>query len=172
MGVTVVLSKDDYLSNAVAKSLAATFDDVKILRWFSNDEGDFINSLVASSITIEVGPIPQGVLDAKAFFRAKEIIKWVLKILDTQKFCTKEIECYDIFDIVKFPRENGELKAMIHPKLLNFDYKKLYRGYPIFLTFENEEIFFNQESAYAVFINEAAYYEKDIAFCLTKKTKI
>ncbi len=177
MGMTIVLSKDDPLSNLIAKKLSLEFDDVKILRWFSNSEGDFINSTVPHSITLEAGAICQGVLEPKIFFRCEEIVKKAVEILDSDmeinKFATdKSVEVYDIVKTVDFPREENEPKAMIHPNLLGKDYSQLKNGDPIFITLEGETIVYNGEPLYAVFINEAAYYEKKIAFCLCKKSNI
>ncbi len=57
---------------------------------------------------------------------------------------------------------------MIHPQLQFQDYKPLHAGNPIFVTFDGEEIFYQGDDiVYPVFINEAAYYEKGTAMCLT-----
>jgi len=172
MGITIVLSQDDPLSNSVAKILALEYDDVRILRWFGNSEGDFINSITPSSITIEVGPVPQGVLDADLFFRTKKVLLAALRILELGEKCEESVECYDIFETVGFPRKGQELEGMIHPELAFKDYSYLHKGDPVFITFDEKEIFHEGDEGFAVFINEAAYYEKDIAFCLTKKAKI
>ncbi|WP_187648462.1 aspartoacylase [Nitrosophilus labii] len=177
MGMTIVLSKDDPLSNLVAKKLSLEFDDVKILRWFSTSEGDFINSAVPHSITLEAGAICQGVLEPRIFFRCEEIVKRAVEILDSEinqdKFeIGKSVEVYDIVKIVDFPREENEPSAMIHPNILGKDYFQLKNGEPIFVTLEGETILYDGEPLYAVFINEAAYYEKKIAFCLCEKSKI
>ena len=64
--------------------------------------------------------------------------------------------------------ELGEILAMILPKLQFQDYQPLNPGNPIFITFDGEEIFYQgNETVYPVFINEAAYYEKGTAMCLT-----
>ncbi|NES69775.1 MAG: aspartoacylase, partial [Okeania sp. SIO2D1] len=44
---------------------------------------------------------------------------------------------------------------------------------PLFLTFAGETIYYQGEtSVWPAFINEAAYYEKGIAMCFSRKTKI
>jgi aspartoacylase len=43
----------------------------------------------------------------------------------------------------------------------------------MFLTFDGHEIAYEGESTvYPVFINEAAYYEKGVAMCLTNKEQV
>lgn len=57
---------------------------------------------------------------------------------------------------------------MIHPELE--DYKALNSGDPIFMTFEGRIIAYQNESTvYPVFIGEASYQKKNIAFVLCSK---
>ncbi|BCD62317.1 aspartoacylase [Nitratiruptor sp. YY08-26] len=172
MGITIVLSKDDPLSANVAKILAREYENVKILRWFGTEEGNFINSCVKSSITIEVGPVCQGVLDASIFFNTLKVLKRALDILRKDEKMDEKVVCYDIYDSRDFPREGEELAGMIHPEFLGRDYQLLHHGDPIFLRFDEEEIYYEGEPSYPVFVNEAAYYEKKIAFCLAKKNML
>ncbi|MRI58967.1 MAG: aspartoacylase [Epsilonproteobacteria bacterium] len=171
MGISVILSSQDALSQNVAKILAAEFEEVRIVRWFGTEEGEFINSCVPSSITLECGPVCQGLLDARLYFQAKKVLLRALEILQKGQRADFELECYDIVEYVDFPRRDGELFGMIHPHLLGRDFSYLRQGDPIFVTFDHKEIT-SQKEGYAVFINEAAYYEKKIAFCLTKKDRI
>ena len=174
MGITIVLSKDDKISNYVAKKIKSKFDNVNILRWFSTKEGDFINSVVPHSITIEAGPICQGVLDPSIYFDCKKVVQEIVNIFENEKNYDDLDSCevFDIVEIVDFPRIDGEIAAMLHPKFLGKDYSLVKRGDPIFVDFENRDIIYENEPKYAVFINEAAYYEKGMAFCLCEKRKI
>ena len=87
---------------------------------------------------------------------------------------------------VDYPRHaDGNLAAMVHPALQNRDFQPLKRGDPIFQTHSLETIAFGampsgaasaaavdamgEEPTYAFFINEAAYYEKGVAFALAVK---
>lgn len=46
-------------------------------------------------------------------------------------------------------------------------------GDPIFQTFYGEDILYDDDDpAYPVFINEAAYYEKKVAFVKTRKSTV
>ena len=172
MGITIVLSENDPLSANIAKILAAEYEDVRILRWLSADEGAFINSLVPHSITIEVGPVCQGTLEATLFFKTKRVLLAALRALEREERMEEAIECYDIVDYMDFPRKYGELYGMIHPELVGRDYELLHRGDPIFVTFDEKEIFYEGEPRYLAFIGEAAYYEKKIAFCLCDKSSL
>ena len=83
-----------------------------------------------------------------------------------------KVSTYDIVKIVDFPREKEKISAMIHPDFIGKDYTLIKKGDPIFLDFDGKEIVYEDEPMYAVFINEAAYYEKKMAFCLCKKGEI
>lgn len=62
---------------------------------------------------------------------------------------------------------------MIHPHRHLRDYEPLEPGDALFLTFGGEVVPYAGESTvYPVFINEAAYYEKGIALCLTEKQQV
>jgi aspartoacylase len=60
---------------------------------------------------------------------------------------------------------------MVHPALQGKDYEPLQNGMPLFLGFDGTETFWQGETIYPAFINEAAYYEKGIAMSLTRKTE-
>jgi len=62
---------------------------------------------------------------------------------------------------------------MLHPQMLEMSFKSLKNETPVFQTFENENIFLSDVAGLtAVFINEAAYYEKSIAFSLCEKIPV
>jgi len=62
---------------------------------------------------------------------------------------------------------------MVHPDLQGNDYAVLEKGDPLFVTMEGETISYEKEErTHALFINEAAYYEKGFAMCLAQKKTI
>jgi aspartoacylase len=84
-----------------------------------------------------------------------------------------EFTIYKLTGTIDYPRDkNGEIQAMIHPLQQFQDYQPLDNNAPLFLTFDGTTIFYQGESiVYPVFINEAAYYEKGIAMCLTSQVR-
>jgi aspartoacylase len=82
-----------------------------------------------------------------------------------------EVEVYKHVKTVEFPvDERGDIKAFIHKEIQDKDYQPIQNGQPIFETLEGEIIRFKDDGVfYPVFINEAAYYYKNIAFSLTEK---
>jgi len=82
---------------------------------------------------------------------------------------------------IDYPRnEDGDLIGMIHPDLQDGDFKELKDGDPLFMTFSGETIPFKREEhkvpeehkiVNALFVNEAAYYEKKMALMLCKQAE-
>jgi aspartoacylase len=63
--------------------------------------------------------------------------------------------------------------AFVHPRLQDADYQPLQLGDPIFQSLDGETLVYEGEApVYPVFVNEAAYYEKAIAFSVTRRETI
>ncbi|WP_458700465.1 aspartoacylase [Sulfurospirillum sp. 1307] len=177
MGLSIVIDNNNPLTWQVAAHLKEMVPNLKIFRWEGDtNEVSFLNSITKDGFAIEVGPIPQGVLRADLFFETEKLIGHILDYfenLNTNKITTKykEIEIYDYVKLVDFPRgENGDLNATVHPNLQDNGYYKLRKGDPLFITLDGKIIqYLEEKDLYALFINEAAYYEKGFAMCLTEK---
>ncbi len=177
MGLSLCISTEDKLTWQVAAYVKECIPELHIFSW-KGDTGDtsFVSSIPPSGFTIEVGSIPQGVLRADMFFETEKIIQTILdffELYNTEKLkkVYSEIEIYDNVKTIDFPKEeDGDINAMVHPNLQENGYFKLKKGDPIFVSLEGEELGYEDEDGlYALFINEAAYYEKGVAMCLAKK---
>ncbi len=180
MGLSIVIDNDSKLTWQVAAYLKAMEPKVNIFRWKGDTkDASFVNTISKDGFAMEVGAIPQGVLRADIFFETEKLIYHILDFfenLNNHKFqkTYTNVEIYDHIKLVDFPRdEKGNITAMVHPSLQDNDYKKITKADPLFITLEGEEICYEQEDeVYALFINEAAYYEKGFAMCLTQKKVI
>lgn len=180
MGLSLSISTEDKLTWQVAGYLKECMPEINIFRW-KGDTGDtsFVSSIIPSGFTIEVGSIPQGVLRADMFFETEKMVQHVLDFFELynankiNKTYTS-IEIYENSRLIDFPKgDDGYINAMVHPNLQDNGYYKVTKGSPIFVTLEGEEIFFqDDETLYALFINEAAYYEKGVAMSLAHKVTI
>lgn len=142
-------------------------------------DSSLLKSLCQYGFVIEVGPVAQGVLNADLFYKTEKLIYTILDYLEAynQNSISSEnrtLTLYQNIGTIDYPRNNlGEIQAMIHPQLQFRDYEPLHPGEPIFLSFDGQEITYEGESTvYPIFINEAAYYEKGIAMCLTQKQEV
>ena len=174
MGLTIILHDNHPYLIKLAAYLTQINSKVRILQHSLNKESSYLISLAQLGITIEVGAVANSVLDAKLFQETEELIHAILNYLEADNkgqpsSVSPSFTKYSAIGTVDYPRnEQGEIQAMIHPKLQFQDYQPLNPGNPIFITFDGEEIFYQgDETVYPVFINEAAYYEKGTAMCLT-----
>ncbi|BAY07064.1 aspartoacylase [Calothrix sp. NIES-2098] len=176
MGLSIILSNENLLNLQLAAYLTTINSKVKILYSTSrNQERPHLDSICEFGCTLEVGAVAQNVLDAALFQETEEIVRAILDYLAAYNQGNspdgkETISVYHSIQTIDYPRnELGEIQAMIHPQLQFQDYQPLDPGEPIFLTFEGKEIVYEGDSTvYPVFINEAAYYEKGIAMCITQ----
>jgi Succinylglutamate desuccinylase len=179
MGLTVIPSSNHPFNLQLAAYLIGGHPSVKVYRWMQEDrDSRFLRSISELGCSIEVGPIAQGVLDPSLFQQTEALIMAILDYVETCNLGialpTKDtLTIYQCLQKIDYPRnESGEIQAMIHPQLQLRDYQPLHPGDPMFLTFDYRQIIYEGKSTlHPVFINEAAYYEKDIAMCLTQPQK-
>ncbi|MHC5598806.1 MAG: aspartoacylase [Nostoc sp.] len=181
MGLTIILVNSHPLNLKLAAYLSHVSPLVKIYRcsFKSIEENPFVNSLCELGFAIEVGPIAQGILKTTLFQQTEELVHAVLNYLEQfnqdEIPSTKEtLILYDHLSDVDYPKkQDGTIFGMIHPELQEKDYQPLNPGDPIFITFEDKTIVYEGTSTvWPIFINEAAYYEKGIAMCLTQRQQI
>ncbi|MEM9927408.1 MAG: aspartoacylase [Cyanobacteria bacterium P01_D01_bin.50] len=179
MGLTIILSDNHPHLLQLAAYLTTINPKVKVLQHLLNKNASYLRSLVQLGITIEVGAVANGLLDARLFQETEELIHATLDYLETDEQAqfakasanlnSGNSSFYRVLEKVDYPRnQQGEIQAMIHPQLQFQDYKPLHPGNPIFAGFDGKEIFYEgNKTVYPVFINEVAYYEKGIAmyFC-------
>jgi len=177
MGVTAILDSENALAWQAATYLKAHDPDVRIFTWKGDTgESDFVHSIAPAGFALEVGPIPQGVLRADIFEKTERAVHHILDFFEklnagTLEERAAEVEVYDSVTLLDFPRdEEGEIAGMVHPELQDHDYKELKKGDPLFMTLEGAVIpYEGEEPLHAVFVNEAAYYEKGFAMALSRK---
>lgn len=178
MGLTLITDEHPFNLQLVAY-LQSVNPAVNIYILSKSKESSSLPSICELGCTIEVGAVAQGVLQADIFEQTEALIINILDYLEQSNWgeipaFDNSLTIYRHIGTIDYPRnEFGELQAMIHPQLQFQDYQPLAPGEPIFLTFDGQTITYEGESTvYPVFINEAAYYEKKIAFCLTQKCQI
>lgn len=177
MGLSIILGNENLLNIQLAAYLASINPKVRVLySTTKNQERSHLDSICQFGCTLEVGAVAQGVLDAALFEETEAIIHAILDYLADYNqakapLINDTLTAYHNLGTIDYPRnELGEIQAMIHPRLQFRDYQPLHPGEPIFLTFDGQEIPYEGDSiVYPVFINEAAYYEKGIAMCITEK---
>lgn len=176
MGPTIIITDDTRLTLNCAKFVVKKMPEVKIIREILQPaKNHFLTSLAPSGVIVEVGPIPQGVLRHDVFEQTEQIVSHILDFL-TQwksqdfKSIAEKTPFYEIIGTLHYPKNpEGELLGMIHKNLQKKEFSSLVKGDPLFFLFNGETINYTGEEVWPIFINEAAYYEENIAMVLTKK---
>jgi len=184
MGISIILVNDNLFNLQLASYIKSSIPDVYVYTisseaYIGDIDNPFLNSLSKYGFALELGPIPNGVVRhdvlKKAFDTTTACLDFIEKVNnDASIEVEEEIEVYEHVKTVEFPIDkNGNIDGFIHENLQDKDYVPLKKGVPIFEKF-NGEIIVNEENEilYPVFINEAAYYYKNTAYSLTRKTKI
>ncbi|XP_051823629.1 N-acyl-aromatic-L-amino acid amidohydrolase (carboxylate-forming) isoform X1 [Antechinus flavipes] len=133
-------------------------------------------SVAKNSLGLELGPQPHGVLRADVSAHMRALLACGLDFIDLfnqgTSFPAFDMVAYKLIESVHFPRSpEGELLGIVHPQLQDKDFLPLKPGEPIFQLFSGEEIFYEGDvPIYPAFINEAAYYEKGVAFLKLEKS--
>jgi aspartoacylase len=180
MGLTIIPSNDRPFNLRLAAYLSTIHPLIKVYFWpHSDGDSPFLRSICDLGCTVEIGPIAQGVLNASLFEQTEQLLYKILDYVDAYNQgqplpIPSTLTLYQGIELIDYPRDrNGELLAMIHPDLHFRDYKPLYPGDPMFLTFDGKTLVYEGKSTvYPVFLAEAAYLEKGIAMCLTEKQQI
>ncbi|MEH2179172.1 aspartoacylase [Nostoc sp.] len=181
MGLTIILVNSHPLNLKLTAYLSQINPLVRVYRcsFKSIAENPFVNSLCELGFAIEVGPIAQGILKARLFQQTEELVHALLDYLEQLNqgkipSNNQTLILYDHLSVVDYPKKpDGTIFGMIHPELQDKDYQALNPGDPLFITFDNKTIVYEGASTvWPIFINEAAYYEKGIAMCLTQRQQI
>lgn len=177
MGLTLILPSKHPFNLRLAAYLNCVNPNVKVLySALRTPENPYLRSICEFGCTIEVGAVAQGVLNATLFQQTEELVHAILDYVEAYNQGTPPkvkdtLTIYQSIRTIDYPRnEVGEIQAMVHPWLQFRDYEALHPGEPMFLTFDGKEIVYEgDETVYPVFINEAAYYEKGVAMCITQQ---
>lgn len=179
MGATLILRDRHPLLLQLAAYLTAQHPDLKVCCSALSQGSGYLSGLRELGMTLEMGAIAQSTLDAALFQTTEKIVASILDGFEALnqgqlQASNSPLTLYQYIGSLDYPRtEQGELRAMIHPKRQNRDYEPMHPGDPIFLTFTGETIpHTSNEIVYPIFINEAAYYEKGMAMGLTEKQQI
>ena len=185
MGLCLILSARDPFCMRASAVLSREFENVWI--YYQPEErcaSPYFGTVAKADVCVEIGPQHHGTLDAEIFEESERLVKRYLELAEEwnrgllQKDPPIEVDVYTQWRDIGYPKKpgGGPIRAMIHPDVLGRDYRELREGDNLFRTFDGTDIPFLRESGdpevlHPIFINEPAYYEKDIAMSLTVKTK-
>lgn len=126
-------------------------------------------------LVIEIGPIGQGLLNSRIISQTKLILETLMEQIHQVHNLTfyppDKLIIHRHIKSIDFPRdEQGNIDGYVHSLRQSKDWQELKKNDELFFKFNGEIIRFEEEEPYVpVFINEAAYVEKNIAMSFTKK---
>lgn len=185
MGYCLILSARDPFCMRASAVLTQEFKNAWI--YYQPEErsaSPYFGTVAKADICIEIGPQHHGTLNALIFEESEHLVKRYLELAEEwnrgelQKRPPIKVDVYTQWRDLGYPKPQGggPIQAMIHPEVFGYDYRELREGDNLFRTFDGKDIPFKREPndpevLHPIFINEPAYYEKDIAMSLTVKTE-
>ncbi len=183
MGQCLILSGEKPFEDELTRQLCAHLTRDPLVRVYhmphSSSENPHLPGLARRNITVEVGPMAHGTLDATIFMQTKLLVNKMLDYLSAwqngvARFYSGKLTVYEHIDHVDYPRQkNGKLAAMVHPERQGQDFMPMKPGDPLFMSFTGATLdYTGEDKCWPVFINEQAYYEKGIAMALTRQSLV
>lgn len=175
MGATVIIQREDWFARKIASYVSEVAPEVTILAYAGADDYPFLAEVTEHSIEIEVGPVPQGVIRADVLEKTEHLTHRILDYVDAYNRgeAPERERSFQVYtfgpNIDYLRREDGAIWSAVHPQRQDRDFEKVEPGDPMFITFDGETIPYDgEEPVWPIFINEAAYYEKECAMTLCK----
>lgn len=171
VGKTIIISHDQPLNFHVAARLIKSIPKCRIIL-APDPHKKYLASQSHFGMMIEVGPVANGVIDGQVLESTILLIKEILTILSTPMTLIEQtVEIYEEAEDVFYPQDDNEqLLGYIHPEFQGQDFIPIRGKYRPFKTFQGEDVVLeSQEERYPIFINEAAYYPRKLAYTLCRK---
>ena len=181
MGPSLILLKSDDFNKKLGAYVLAKMPDAVVVfeDQVSMAEHYFLASIAEQGVIVEIGPQPQSVIRQDILDWMEDMTGHILDFVDAYNAdnlpeLPAEYQAYTYVETLTLPMdEQGERIGMVHKNVQDQDFKPLNPGDPIFTLFSGEEICWQGDyEAYPHFINEAAYYDNNLAMSLGKKITV
>ena len=126
-------------------------------------------------LVVEIGPVGQGLLNSRIICQTKLILEALMEEIHQVKnlnlFFPDKLIIHRHVKSIDFPRDKkGNIDGYVHSLRQSKDWSELKKNDELFFKLNGEIIRFEEKEPYIpVFINEAAYVEKNIAMSFTKR---
>tara|TARA_Y100001968_G_scaffold328418_1_gene375520 strand:+ start:309 stop:1226 length:918 start_codon:yes stop_codon:yes gene_type:complete len=126
-------------------------------------------------LVVEIGPVGQNLLNSRIISQTKLILETFMeqihKVMNFNLFFPEKVIIHRHVKSVDFPRDKeGNIVGYVHSLRQSKDWQELKKDDELFYTLSGETIRFEEHEPYIpVFINEAAYMEKNIAMSFAKR---
>lgn len=178
MGLSFIITNLEPFLLAMAAWVTRHEPALRVYAWIDEKlPTSALPTIVPCGATIEVGPTPNNVVRGDLLLATERVVGHCLDFVEASvrgDLAQRQPERLDVFlhqRSCDYPRDGeGAVTAYVHPRLQDADYQPLHPGDPIFQTLDGETLVYEGEGpVFPVFVNEAAYYEKGIAFSLCRR---
>ncbi|WP_432773169.1 aspartoacylase [Francisella salimarina] len=177
LGKTIITDGKSQFVNNLCSYLVEQIDDLRVIK-HESITSVAMNNIAPMSLTIEIGSVNTSIYDPNAIEVTTEIVNGIIKFIELSNNGNapevKQCKAYEPFKTIQYPRDSeGNINAVIHKALHGKDFQIISSGSPIFELIDGGDRLLDIEGEwYPIFINESAYYEKDIAFYLAKEVDL
>ncbi|MBC7004688.1 aspartoacylase [Photobacterium sp. BZF1] len=181
MGPSLILLQTDAFNRQLGAYVSAKMPNAVIVLedHVAVHEHCFLSSITEQGVIVEIGPQPQSVIRQDVLDWMEEMTGHILDFVDLHNRdalpdLPASYYAFKYHETLKLPENaQGERIGMVHRNVQDADFKLLRHGDPIFTLFDGQEICWDGDyEAYPHFINEAAYYDNNLAMSLAKKVVV
>lgn len=182
MGACLILTQPGRIYDLLAAYVKMMMPEAVISRdedHLPAEEHALLCTLGTYGVIVEVGPQPQSVLRHDVQVLMDCMTQHILDFLvhynaGTLPELPRKTEAFRYLHSIKLPmNEAGERLGMVHQNIQDRDYQPIQPGDPLFVLFDGTEICYDGDTVvYPTFINEAAYYDNNLAMSLNEKVWI
>lgn len=182
MGPCLILTQPGALYNQLAAYVKMKMPTAIISRdedHFAQQDHALLCTVGTYGVIVEVGPQPQSVLRQDVLEQMDEMTQHILDFIELYNTnalpeLPKRTPAIRYLHSIKLPMNaQGERLGMVHKNVQDRDYQPIKPGDPIFTLFDGTEVCYEgNETVYPTFINEAAYYDNNLAMSLNEQVWI
>ena len=175
MGSSIVIYGRRSVDLAIASLLLLRLGLPVYLHEGDDSQKGFLVEYWPCGLVVEIGPVAQGLLHPNIIKQTKLVLQCLLIELAALKsgsvLFPERIVVHRHIRNIDFPRsDKGDIEAFVHPSRQATDWVPIKKGSPLFMKLDGATLCYKgDDSLVPVFINEAAYAEKNIAMSLTKR---
>ena len=187
MGTTLIVPAGDVFMTQAAAYVVSKFPEVRILvhNLPVREERPNLCSTARHGLTIEVGPVPQGVIRHDAVENTKKALHLFLEFLERrnngddvlqelkQVYHSGQVPCFQSAPAKRKGELSGKIKwpscsrnenfpaYMVHKMVQDRDFCLIRKGDPLFIGMDGTVIPYNGshgDEVYLMFVNEGGYY--------------
>lgn len=144
-----------------------------------NEQHHLLCTVATYGVIVEVGPVPQGVLKHEVTEQMATMTQLILDFVEAYNNKTlpplpERVWAFRYLHCLTLPLdERGNRIAMVHKNIEGRDFLPLHPGDPLFASFDGEISYYQgEQTVYPAFVNEAAYYDNNLAMSLCEKVEI